>query len=70
MLVLFRLVFSQLERTAMQAVQHATQKSFSSLTNRSDQGDDSCHEENFLEGGNRGGIYHLPLLFQSLDGGI
>jgi hypothetical protein len=54
----------------MPAVQHATQRSFSSLTNRSDQGDDSCHEEKYLEGGNRGGIYHLPVLFQSLDGGI
>jgi hypothetical protein len=52
----------------MQAFQHATQKSFSSLTNRGDQGDDLCHEEKYLEGSNRGGIYHLPVLFQSLDG--
>jgi hypothetical protein len=47
----------------MQAVQHVTQKSFSSLTNRSDQGDDSCHEEKYLEGGNRGGI--IIFLFYS-----
>jgi hypothetical protein len=52
----------------MQAVQHATQKSFSSLTNRSDQGDDSCHEEKYLEGGNRGGIYHLPVYSNLLMG--
>jgi hypothetical protein len=27
-------------------------------------------KKKYLEGGNRGGLYHLPVLFQSLDGGI
>jgi hypothetical protein len=44
--VLFRLVFSQLERTEIQAVQDATQKSSSSLTNRSDQADDFAMKKN------------------------
>jgi hypothetical protein len=40
----------------------------SCLINRSDQGHDSCHEEKYLEGGPRGKLYYLPVLFQSFDG--
>lgn len=45
------------------------QESFSCLIDRS-QGDDSCHEEKYLEGADRGRVYHLPILFQPFDGGI
>src|ERR1022692_424277 len=34
------------------------------------QGAGICYEEKCLESGDRGRIYHLPLLFQSLDGRI
>ena len=54
--------------THLDVYKRQTQESFSSLTNRSDQGDDSCHEEKYLEGGNRGGIYHLPVYSNLLMG--
>lgn len=45
-------------------------KSFSCLLNGNDQGVDICYEEKWLESGDRGRFYHLPVLFESFDGRI
>ena len=46
------------------------QKSFRAPSIEVIKGMDSCPEEKCLEGGDRGRVYHLPVLFQPFDGGI
>jgi hypothetical protein len=40
------------------------------MLNRRNHGVDSSYEEKCLESGDRGGFYHLPVLFESFDGRI